>query len=502
MVRILSKYGFNRSFLFWFILLSLNILLLTALSASATTQVLLEWAPNSEPNLAGYRIFYREQGQSYDYTNASWEGADNYATIYDLDETKTYCFVVRAFDTEGFESGNSNEACHEPSIITNLSPTADAGPNQTVSEGQTVLLSGSSSTDPDDSIVSYHWIQIDGPVVNLSDPDVKQSTFTAPDVGPEGAALSFELTVVDQVGNQGKDICVVNVTWLNEPPLANAGPDQAVSERSFVTLDGSSSLDIDDGVGAYFWAQTEGPTVTLSNPTSSQPTFTAPSTGINGDSLSFTLTVTDAGGLQNSDSCIVNVSWQNKPPTAAVSPDYMEAMEETQVILDGSASSDSDDGIASYLWTQVDGDPVSLSNPTSAVTSFTSPKTDSLGKNLKFKLTVKDFGGLKGSIDSSIYVKPNETPTNSSPTVDFGYTINKTGVIFKDQSTDSDGFIVSWFWDFGDGKTSTEQNPKYLFSAYGTYSVTLTVIDDGGAITSQSKIITFGTQTKGRGRQK
>jgi PKD repeat protein len=170
------------------------------------------------------------------------------------------------------------------------------------------------------------------------------------------------------------------------------------------------------------------------------------------------------------------------------------------VTLDGSASKDSDDGIASYLWTQVDGDPVSLSNPNSAVISFTSPKTDSLGKNLKFKLTVKDFGGLKSSIDSSIYVRPNETSANSTPTVDFSYTINKKGVIFSDRSTDSDGFIVSWFWDFGDGKTSTEQNPKYLYSAYGTYTVMLTVTDDGGAITSQSKVITFATQTN-RGRK-
>jgi PKD repeat protein len=509
MVRILSKYGFNRSSLFWFILLSLNILLFTVLSASAATQVLLEWAPNSEPNLAGYRVFYHEQNQSYDYTNAAWEGINNYTTIYDLDETKTYCFVVRAFDTEGFESGDSNEVCRELLIISNQSPTADAGPNQTVSEGQTVLLSGSNSTDPDDGIVSYHWVQIDEHIdehaVNLSDPNAQQPTFTAPDVGLEGAALTFELTVVDQGGNQSKDECSVNVTWQNEPPLANAGPDQTVNEGDFVTLDGSASLDIDDGVGAYLWAQTGVQTgvqtVTLSNPTSSQPTFTAPPPG-DGASLSFNLTVTDAGGLQSTDSCIVNVSRQNEPPTAVVSPEYMEVMEETLVTLDGSASKDSDDGIASYLWTQVDGDPVSFSNPTSAVTSFKSPKTDSLGKNLKFKLTVEDFGGLKSSTDSSIYVRQNENSTNSSPTVDFGYTINKTGVIFKDQSTDSDGFIVSWFWDFGDGKTSIEQNPKYLYSGYGTYTVTLTVIDDGGAITSQSKIITFATQTKGRRKKK
>jgi hypothetical protein len=103
-------------------------------------------------------------------------------------------------------------------------------PNQTVSEGQAVLLNGSNSTDPDDGIASYHWVQIGEPTVNLSDPNAMQPTFTTPDVGSEGAALTFELTVKDHNGNQGKDMCVVNVTWQNEPPQANAGTDQTVDE--------------------------------------------------------------------------------------------------------------------------------------------------------------------------------------------------------------------------------------------------------------------------------
>ncbi len=499
MVRILSKYRFNYSFLFWFILLTLNFLFFFNLGASAATQVSLEWAPNSEPDLAGYRVFSREQSQSYDYANPSWEGTDTYCTIYDLDETKTYCFVARAFDTEGFESENSVEVCHEPLVIPNQAPTADAGPDQTVSEGQTVLLSGSNSTDPDGGIASYHWIQIGEPVVNLSDPDVSQPTFTAPVMGPGGAALTFELTVIDYNGNQAKDVCAVNVTWQNEPPQANAGTDQTVDEEIIVTLNGSSSLDIDDGIASYLWTQTGGQTVTLSNPALSQPTFTAPNVGPDGASLAFNLTVTDAGGLQNTDSCIVNISWQNEPPTAVVTPDYMETTGGTLVTLDGSASTDSDDGIASYLWTQVDGDPVSLSDPTSAVTTFTAPKTELLGKNIKLKLTVKDHGGLQGTIDSSIYVMQNELP-NTPPAVDFSYTARRNKVVFTDRSTDSDGTIVSWYWDFGDGNTSTEQNPSNWYSGSGTYTVTLTVTDNDGARNSQSKTVTFETKTR-RGKK-
>jgi hypothetical protein len=78
--------------------------------------VTLQWAANTEPDLAGYRIFSHEEGQSYDYSNPSWEGTETYCTIYALDETKTYCFVVRAYDTEGFESGDSNVICREGSV--------------------------------------------------------------------------------------------------------------------------------------------------------------------------------------------------------------------------------------------------------------------------------------------------------------------------------------------------------------------------------------------------
>jgi hypothetical protein len=69
----------------------------------------LQWTPNSEPDVAGYKVYYREQSQSYDYSNPYWETVEPKCTIYDLDITKTYYFVVRAFDIDGNTSNNSNE---------------------------------------------------------------------------------------------------------------------------------------------------------------------------------------------------------------------------------------------------------------------------------------------------------------------------------------------------------------------------------------------------------
>lgn len=69
----------------------------------------LQWTPNSEPDVAGYKVYYREQSQSYNYNAPYWETIEPKCTIYDLDIEKTYYFVVRAFDNDGFTSDNSNE---------------------------------------------------------------------------------------------------------------------------------------------------------------------------------------------------------------------------------------------------------------------------------------------------------------------------------------------------------------------------------------------------------
>jgi hypothetical protein len=71
--------------------------------------ITLQWTPNSEPDVAGYQVFYREQEQSFNYSDPYWDTIEPKCTIYDLCVTKTYFFVVRAFDVDGNTSDNSNE---------------------------------------------------------------------------------------------------------------------------------------------------------------------------------------------------------------------------------------------------------------------------------------------------------------------------------------------------------------------------------------------------------
>jgi PKD repeat protein len=60
-------------------------------------------------------------------------------------------------------------------------------------------------------------------------------------------------------------------------------------------------------------------------------------------------------------------------------------------------------------------------------------------------------------------------------------------VRFSDRSYDQDGSVVSWHWDFGDGKTSSGRNPVHAFEVEGSYLVSLTVWDDRGASTTVNR---------------
>ncbi|MBQ4860363.1 PKD domain-containing protein [Pseudoalteromonas sp. MMG013] len=72
-----------------------------------------------------------------------------------------------------------------------------------------------------------------------------------------------------------------------------------------------------------------------------------------------------------------------------------------------------------------------------------------------------------------------------------GSVVNEHVAFSAANSYDSDGHIVSYFWDFGDGTTSTQQNPVHAYSQLGLFDVTLTVTDNDGLVSSTSKSLTI-----------
>jgi hypothetical protein len=218
----------------------------------------------------------------------------------------------------------------------------------------------------------------------LSDNTATTPSFTAPEISDNisNNLLTFRLTVND--GTVDSKATTVNIR-LNQSPVANAGPDQKVRPFDTVILNGSDSKDPDGDSLTVKWVQTTGPTVTLSQTTSINPTFTAPRVAAQNNVLTFQLTVNDGAADSEPDTVDISV---NRPPTANAGSDQtVDAFD--LVTLDGSSTSDPDSDPLTYQWTQIAGTKVTLTNETGEHPFFFAPraKRDAI---LVFLLTVND----------------------------------------------------------------------------------------------------------------
>jgi hypothetical protein len=286
-------------------------------------------------------------------------------------------------------------------------PLPDAGPDRDVREGARVTLSAVNSRDRDNGIASYRWKQISGKPVKLDKSESRRATFVAPRAGTGSPSLEFELTVMDRGGMQATDRCLINAKSDpagDHPPVAEAGPAQRVTGGKLVTLDGSGSRDRDGSALRYSWRQIAGPPVVIQGQRKAQSHFTAPTPSSDGTTLGFRLTVTDRAGFRAEDTTLVNVCAGNQPPKARAGKSQSVAGGK-RIQLDGSASSDPDDGMASYRWQQLSGPPVKLSNPLAIKPTFRSPRAGQGGATLLFQLTVTDQGGLQSQARCLVRVK-------------------------------------------------------------------------------------------------
>ncbi len=95
----------------------------------------------------------------------------------------------------------------------NQAPVANAGPDQIVKLGSTVVLDGSASFDPNGDEISYSWTQLSGKTVNLADPSTKFPVFLSGEIGD----YTFGLIVMDNKGLQST-LDTVKITVIEEIP--------------------------------------------------------------------------------------------------------------------------------------------------------------------------------------------------------------------------------------------------------------------------------------------
>ena len=373
-------------------------------------------------------------------------------------------------------------------------PIAISGPDQTVAQGDVVTLDAMASYDPDGFLITYLWTQVPGTdEVTLSNKTNVQATFIAPTVAPGGQSLVFRITVTDSDGLQSSADTIVTVIGSseNQPPVANAGPDQkGIVQGSIVYLNGFNSYDPEAAaIQSYQWVQVSGASVSLSNSSIANPTFTAPFLGSNGDTLVFELTISDDNDLLGMDQCMVTIT---SPPVADAGDDQSARPGDT-VILDGSGSSDPDANMGdqiSYHWRQLSGTVVSLSSFSESIPSFTVPATISIDETMSFELTVKDFAGRSDPDTCIINVA---TGTNRPPTANAGpatTTMVQGATIDLDgsSSSDPDGDAITYWWTQKTGPPLTFSDPLAMQPSVTSSAVTadevavveLTVTDTSG----------------------
>ena len=133
----------------------------------------------------------------------------------------------------------------------NEAPSVVTGGDRSVLEGVVVTLDAAASFDPEGEDLTFVWSGPDDVLLAGDEPAVQ--TFTTRENLLEDRILAFSLVVSDASGHATEVGLTITVSANNEPPSANAGPDQTVEEGALVTLDGAASSDPEGVALHYTW---------------------------------------------------------------------------------------------------------------------------------------------------------------------------------------------------------------------------------------------------------
>ncbi|MGY2130537.1 PKD domain-containing protein [Blastococcus sp. SYSU DS0617] len=166
----------------------------------------------------------------------------------------------------------------------------------------------------------------------------------------------------------------------------------------------------------------------------------------------------------------------NVAPTAA----FTSRTSFLDATFDAAGSTDTDGTIASYDWDFGDG---------TTGTGIRPVKTYTAAGTYPVQLMVTDDRGATARATATVTV--TAPPPNEAPTADFSVAgSGRTGTFDASASSDTDGTVASYAWDFGDGETATGVRATHEYDRDGTYTVRLTVTDDDGASATVERALT------------
>jgi PKD repeat protein len=387
-------------------------------------------------------------GLDYATIQYSPQGATNWVDRYDGPGHGDDTAVAVAVDSSGnaYVTGNSFAPVTNndwatlklpavaPPIIASFVSTCSA---------LTCAFDAAGSSDVDGTIVSYAWSFGDGTTGSGS---ASSHTYAA------GGGYPVNLLVTDNVGATATKSQSVSLVVAAFTSTCNG---------LTCTFDGSGSQ---GQVSSYAWVfgdGTAGSGAVVTHTYSLGGTYTA------------SLTVVSADGTSSGATHTVT---PNSPPVAS----FTFTCDRLTCSFDASGSRDSDGAITSYSWNFGDG--TTGSGPSVS-------HTYAAGGQYTVALTVTDNGGATNT--QSQTVKTNSP--NNPPVASFTFSCARSTCSFDGSgSRDSDGLITSYAWNFGDGTVGSGAVVTHVYGTPGTFVVTLTVTDNGGAASAQSSPVVIG----------
>jgi PKD repeat protein len=419
----------------------------------AKDHVVFDGSQSSDPDEGG--------PLQYRWTFGDGATADGINSTHQYMEKGVYPVTLTVQDASGFPENRHTDGL---TVKVDEAPIAIAGPDQSACVHTPVFFDGSASRDLDGEVNRFVWDF--GDTSRPREGSRVRHLFEKP--GMYKVLLSITGEAVGECGASDTDELIVTVT---DGPQADFTAPEITSVDVPVHFDASASTSPRAPIVSWNWDFGDG---TAGQGEKVTHTYQKPGP------YAVRLAITTGDKLWGCKTAAKQkiVTVNTAPQVVATTPNRIVGINQ-EVLLDASDSRDGDSGIAAYTWDLGDG-----------ATASGMQVRHRYAKSGTFpvRLTVKDNTALDGSSATAAL----EITVNSPPEpriVAPERACAGSEVTFRgDESSDADGEVTRYEWEFGDGQTGEGAIVLHAYERSGRYQVTLTVTDDRSVNNSQSSI--------------